>query len=142
MIVMEEAEGRRVGGWAFDPKDPDRHVRLSLFNGPNHLVTFHADKFREDLLAAGVGNGEHAFFLLLPDHLSDREVLDLRLLDADSGDELVAFTVTAAEPRFAAIRETLLGNLPHFMAGLDDPAQRLKWSQLYLPLLIDRKSVV
>lgn len=136
VVTLDVANGRRISGWAFDPEAPDRHVRLSLYNGPDHLISFLASSFRPDLREAGMGNGEHGFSLMIPPHIADREVLDLRLVDEDSGDELVAVSVTSADERFNALREQLLGNLPHFLSGIEDPQERLRWTQLYLPVLM------
>ncbi|WP_135469135.1 glycosyltransferase [Crenalkalicoccus roseus] len=136
VLTIDEANGRRIAGWAFDPQAPERHVRLSLYNGPDHLVSFHASALRPDLREAGIGNGEHGFSITIPPHLADREVLDLRLVDEESGEELAAVSVTAADERFAALRDALLGNLPHFLAGIGDAQERLRWMQLYLPVLM------
>jgi len=43
-------------------------VRLDLLADGRLLETFHADSFREDLAAGGVGNGCHGFFLDLKRH--------------------------------------------------------------------------
>jgi hypothetical protein len=69
----------RLYGWA-------RHigrlepVLLDLLIDGRLAATFEAGEFREDLLAAGIGNGNHAFFLDLAEHeLTDRSVLGVRI---------------------------------------------------------------
>lgn len=136
IVTLDEASARRIAGWAFDPQSPDRHVRLSLYNGPQHVVSFLASTMRPDLREAGFGNGEHGFSLLIPPHIAERGILDLRLVDEDTGEELAAVSVTAADERFAALRDALLGNLPHFLSSVADPEERLRWAQLYLPVLM------
>jgi len=75
---LEGVENGKLIGWA-------RHighmapVLLDLLIDDRLSATFHASEFRNDLLAAGMGNGNHAFSLDLPDQeLSDASVIRVR----------------------------------------------------------------
>ncbi len=136
LLTLDQATSTRISGWAYAPAEPDRHVRLSLYNGPAHLVSFHAATFREDLRDAGMGNGEHGFSLVIPRHIAERPVLDLRLVDEDSGTELATVSVTGGEERFEALSDALLGNLPHFLSAIEDKTERLRSAQQHLALLM------
>ena len=135
-VHIERADRHCVAGWAFDPAAPARHVRLALFDGPVHLLTFAADVLRDDLRAAGVGVGDHAFHVNLPAHLVDRDIADLRLLDPESGEELVAVSIATGDERLTAVRDLLLEKLPWFLGSLDEPRERGRWAAAYLPMLL------
>ncbi len=66
--------GRAVCGWAWDPSKPDERITVRvLFNG-EPIANGPAATHRPDLEAAGIGSGQHAFFISLPDsHLDGRE---------------------------------------------------------------------
>ena len=53
-------------GWAWDPAHPDLPVALDVWAGGTRLGTVTANWFRWDLLAAGKGNGQHAFRFVFP----------------------------------------------------------------------------
>jgi hypothetical protein len=76
---LEGVHGGRLYGWA-------RHignlgpVLLDLLIDDKLAATFQSGEFRNDLLAAGVGNGNHAFFLDLGDYdVSDRSMIRVRI---------------------------------------------------------------
>ncbi len=63
-------DGCYANGWAFDPDSPSRHVtvrvlaaRLDLTMVPVNVWQGVASEFREDLLAAGIGDGTYAFWV-------------------------------------------------------------------------------
>jgi hypothetical protein len=69
----------RLYGWArhIGQLEP---VLLDLLIDGRLAATFQASEFREDLLAAGVGNGNHAFFVDLAEHaVTDRSVIGVRI---------------------------------------------------------------
>ncbi|MCX7381124.1 MAG: hypothetical protein NT133_06845 [Alphaproteobacteria bacterium] len=72
---------RRIAGWVRDRDAPGRRVQLEARLGNTRLADLVADGFREDLRAAGIGDGRHAFALDLPRPLSDVEcaLLNLRI---------------------------------------------------------------
>lgn len=72
--------------WGFKMPDWTRHigqlepVLLDLLIDGRLAATFQASEFRDDLLAAGIGNGNHAFFVDLTEHdVNDRSVLSVRI---------------------------------------------------------------
>jgi hypothetical protein len=77
---LDAVEHDRVEGWAQDLDRPDATVFVRVFDNGVPLADVPADLFREDLLAAGIGNGEHAFRLEFPVPLGRRErhVVDVR----------------------------------------------------------------
>ena len=70
-ITMDIVDSERIHGWAWDANNPDRAVRLVIYDGNDIIATVAADDFRQDLFDAGKGNGRHAFDVPFPDELCD-----------------------------------------------------------------------
>lgn len=60
---LDGADCTAVAGWAWDPRRPHApiDVRISASNGKERVVS--ADVPRDDLAAAGIGDGAHGFYL-------------------------------------------------------------------------------
>jgi hypothetical protein len=67
---LDEASRGRVRGWARDLDRPGRPVQLQIVADGLVLCEVVADMFRADLLAAGIGDGRHAFDVTIPGGLS------------------------------------------------------------------------
>lgn len=68
----------QISGWAWDPADPARSVKVDIYSGDRLLCTVAANRFRQDLLDAGVGTGEHGFALATPDGIKDGQAHTIR----------------------------------------------------------------
>ena len=55
-----------VEGWAWDKKTPQLPVRVDILRDGIPIGTVVAEDYREDLAAAGIGNGKHAFWFRVP----------------------------------------------------------------------------
>lgn len=54
-------------GWVYDQSSPNATVNIDIYEGSTLVMSnVPADKFRQDLLNAGYGNGYHAFEILTP----------------------------------------------------------------------------
>lgn len=71
-------------GWAMDSAQPDRSVRLALYDHELYLTTFAAERLRVDLREAGLGSGLYGFAQRLPAVVLDgrRHMLNLRISGA------------------------------------------------------------
>ncbi len=78
---IERADCNTISGWVCDKNNLDAAVNVELWDGDMHLMTFAANEFRQDLVDAGYGNGQHAFHLVPPVQLKDGRphVLHLRI---------------------------------------------------------------
>ncbi|MCL5744392.1 MAG: class I SAM-dependent methyltransferase [Acidobacteria bacterium] len=74
-----------VEGWAWDARIPDGPVHVEIFDDKVLIGTAPANGYREDLLAAGIGNGVHGFRFALPGGATPRAV---RVVIAGTGIEL------------------------------------------------------
>ncbi|HEV2362980.1 MAG TPA: glycosyltransferase [Caulobacteraceae bacterium] len=59
--VVELATSEELAGWAWDPANPSSPVIVEGIDGTETIFSVLADEPREDLLAAGLGNGRHGF---------------------------------------------------------------------------------
>jgi hypothetical protein len=69
----------RIAGWAMDFAHPDLPVRLDILLGADIIGTVLACDPRDDLAAAGMGNGNHAFALEISPPLTPAELTTLRI---------------------------------------------------------------
>jgi hypothetical protein len=67
---LDEASRGWVRGWAVDRDMPGQPVQLQIVVDGVVLCEVVADMFRADLLAAGIGDGRHAFDVTIPGGLS------------------------------------------------------------------------
>ncbi|RRA99982.1 putative Ig domain-containing protein [Larkinella rosea] len=58
-------------GWAWDGNKPNTPVTVEILEGATVVGTIVANEFRQDLLNAGKGNGNHAFRFPIPESLRD-----------------------------------------------------------------------
>ena len=58
---IETCSNERVMGWAQDISTTDNPVHFEVMCGEEIVVTVVAELYRDDLKAAGIGNGRHAF---------------------------------------------------------------------------------
>lgn len=59
-----------IEGWAFDQAHPDTAVMVVVLDEGAEIARVVADRYREDLAAAGIGDGRHGFRLKLPNGLA------------------------------------------------------------------------
>ncbi len=135
-VLVERADRQSIAGWAFDPDRPTRHVRLALYDGSSHLATFLADIVRDDLREAGLGDGDHAFHVNLPAHLLDMPVVDFRIVDPATNEELAAISVATEDEKLSGARDLLLSKLPWFLRQHEDARDRARAAAAYLPMLM------
>ncbi|HPU57699.1 MAG TPA: SBBP repeat-containing protein, partial [Verrucomicrobiota bacterium] len=107
---VDSATCEAIMGWAWDANRPSTPVEVSLYLDGVLLLTVTADRFRPDLLAAGIGNGAHGFHIPTPDQVKDGSA---HLID-------VRFTATGASLD-ASPRTLTCGGVPQIV-GSDDGA--------------------
>jgi hypothetical protein len=77
----------RVFGWAFDPAAPDKRLTIRIVLDGKVIAQATADRSRPDLRRNGIGDGKHAFEILLPEPAALRTA-DLIVVALDArGDE-------------------------------------------------------
>lgn len=71
---LDAIVGNAVEGWAMNIETPTEPVTVEIFDGEHLLGSAVAFMFRPDLLAAGIGTGNHYFKFTLPEIVSDGHV--------------------------------------------------------------------
>ncbi|MCO1334476.1 glycosyltransferase [Microbulbifer sp. OS29] len=92
--------GKEIWGWASDSQG--NALDLALYVNEDRVKTFKANKFRQDLVDAGVGDGQFAFFepVDIQDVLSKfGENAVLRIKDLKTGKELSSSPRVISEPK-------------------------------------------
>lgn len=86
---VEAATADRLLGWAWAPGAPAQRASIELRLGDDIVAGTVADLLRPDLASNGIGDGRHAFELVIPPELRDR-VAELRVFAQAAGSEPVA----------------------------------------------------
>jgi RHS repeat-associated protein len=58
-----------LAGWAWDANQPTTPISVDIYDGNTLITTVSASAFRQDLLNAGIGDGNHGFSIALPGSL-------------------------------------------------------------------------
>jgi len=86
---LEHASTRHVSGWAYDSSAPSARLEVSVRIGDAFYASGIADIPRQDLLLAGIGDGQHGFVIDVSEaHLSAQEAAAIEV-HAISGADVV-----------------------------------------------------
>jgi autotransporter-associated beta strand protein len=85
---LDGIDGNSITGWAYDPERPDQPVTLEVLDGDGLLAQVVANRYRDDLVEAGYGDGRHGFELRLASGLSPLTSHCIRVRRAGGGVEL------------------------------------------------------
>jgi glycosyltransferase involved in cell wall biosynthesis len=67
---LDTVTRHRIEGWAWDKAAPDGPVALVILNNGEVIARTLANRYRKDLQGAGMGDGRHAFSIIIPGGLS------------------------------------------------------------------------
>jgi hypothetical protein len=68
---IDAIDGNRVYGWAWDRLNPQDRLGVELMLDGRVVIAATADRPRKDLAANGIGDGAHAFEVVLDEPLAD-----------------------------------------------------------------------
>lgn len=83
--ALEHAGCDDIHGWAWDPRNPRQRVTVEILDSGTPVATAVAGSYRNDLIAAGIHDGAHAFSLPTPASLRDRRAHSVSARLAGSG---------------------------------------------------------
>ncbi len=69
---VDAIEEGRLYGWAFDPSVPTERLLIRVLLDDKPIAEAPADKDRPDLKRNGIGDGKHAFEVMLPQFAAAR----------------------------------------------------------------------
>lgn len=135
MGYLDRIDGALAQGWAFIPPKPEKHLIIEIFDGDRVVARGKANQYREDLKAAGVGNGDHSFELRLPNDLFDGAPHALYARDAETGTVLSNCPMIISQkkhnaPQYGETRQRITdvqGAKEFFNAGKEKFGQKM-WS--------------
>lgn len=111
----------RVFGWAFDPETPEKRLAIRVLLDGKVIAEALADRNRPDLKRNGIGDGNHAFEIALPEMASARSGELVVLAATGQGGELPLRVPKpdeqAAEALIAAPLAKVLDKLDVLMAA-------------------------
>ncbi|HEV7322564.1 MAG TPA: hypothetical protein VGO04_28520 [Ensifer sp.] len=111
----------RVFGWAFDPETPEKRLAIRVLLDGKVIGEALADRNRPDLKRNGIGDGNHAFEIALPEMASARAGELVVMAATDKGAELPLRVPKpdeqAAEALIAAPLAKVLDKLDVLMAA-------------------------
>ncbi|MBD9625249.1 hypothetical protein IB279_20145 [Ensifer sp. ENS06] len=111
----------RVFGWAFDPENPEKRLAIRVLLDGKVIAEALADRNRPDLKRNGIGDGNHAFEIALPEMASARSGELVVLAATGKGGELPLRVPKpdeqAAEALIAAPLAKVLDKLDVLMAA-------------------------
>ncbi|HEX4505189.1 MAG TPA: glycosyltransferase [Alphaproteobacteria bacterium] len=125
-----------ISGWAWDSTEPDRPVALQILNERSVIARVLANRYRDDLEKAGIGDGRHAFQVQIPGGLAPLERHVIRVRGARDAREIPGspFVIepsdsfdTALEDAVTKAIDALEGQGDHdrALAFLTDQAERI-----------------
>lgn len=87
-----------IGGWVYEKANPNATVTVEIFADATLLARMPANVFRQDLLVAGKGNGNHSFTLTTPPQLKDGKPhqISIRIANTNFGLTNTPMTLTCA----------------------------------------------
>jgi len=118
---VDAIDNGRLYGWAFDRSQPSARMQIVVSLGQQKIAEATADKLRSDLRRNGVGDGQHAFDIPLPESVTSRQ-RDLSIVAiSPTGEERILYAPTldeqAAEALIAAPLTRVLEKLEVLMAA-------------------------
>jgi hypothetical protein len=84
----DAADCTQIYGWAWDASQPTTPINVDIYVDNVFSMTVPANQFRQDLLDAGKGNGEHGFSFPTPEALKDGQPHEIRVRIAGSNIDL------------------------------------------------------
>lgn len=82
---IDGCDEKGLKGWLMDADFPDSHIQMKVFIDGKFLCNASADIFRQDLLKAGLGNGQHGFYVPISDEFFDNREHVFAVGDALTG---------------------------------------------------------
>jgi hypothetical protein len=67
---VDELRNNKVFGWAYNTDAADEHLVIRIMYGTQVLSSGVANILRPDLVEAGIGDGQHAFEIIVPPNIS------------------------------------------------------------------------
>jgi hypothetical protein len=122
---VDELKKGKLYGWAFNTENPAEHLVIRIMLGTQVIASGVANLLRPDLPDAGIGEGDHAFEVMVPANVSSFQGLMIIAQSARAGE--IALPIATNDERllddlfeaFSARYEDALVKLKEGMVALD-----------------------
>lgn len=94
--ALDPVNPNLIHGWAWNKNDPDKPIRVDIYDGSTRLAMVNANIYRQDLQSGGLGNGKHVFGYKLPAQLQDGQEHTIRVKFSGTEIDLVGSPQTVA----------------------------------------------
>lgn len=94
---VDELQNGKIFGWAYNPDNPSEHVVIRVNHGAQVVASGVANIVRPDLPDAGIGDGDHAFVIVVPPNISSFHGLTIMAQSQKSGE--VALQIATNDDR-------------------------------------------
>lgn len=84
---VDLASPTQIAGWVMHRADPQHRAGVELRVESRIVAAAKADRFRSDLLAAGIGDGRYGFEIAVPPGLTAQDWAALRVVEVSTGRE-------------------------------------------------------
>jgi glycosyltransferase involved in cell wall biosynthesis len=111
---LDQISFRAISGWVQDPAHPDEPVSLVVTNNDKLVTRVLANRYRGDLAEAEIGNGRHAFEIVLVEPLSPFELNHIRVFSEADGRDVPGSPVVLKPSRGLGANER------QYLSGLLD----------------------
>lgn len=123
---IDELTEDRVYGWAWDRRSPRERIEIQVWIGDRPVAIETANRARADLRSNGVGDGQHAFEIALPETTAENVSQPIRVFaKPPGGGEMVEL-----QRRQASAAPT--GNLDASLRRIFDELEMLRAAQRVL----------
>jgi glycosyltransferase involved in cell wall biosynthesis len=89
---LDQCDAEGIHGWVIDEANPNKPVELNVFIDDKLITQTTANVFRQDLLDAHIGNGQHGFNISLPNNFFDGMEHTLEIKEVLTGTLLTNFS--------------------------------------------------
>lgn len=126
---LDNVIDNHVEGWVFQRNVPQSTMMVSLFIDGAFVTNALSDEYREDLKHAGIGDGEHAFRIPIPERYLDgtEHEIDIRVGERQLHNSPLRFVLsrfdgivpTPALPQSKIKKQTKPASVPAYAGNLD-----------------------
>lgn len=82
---LDAVSDATVRGWVWRPDEPEKRFDVTIYLDGRFYTRARADIFRADLVDHGIGKGDYAFSLRIPQRFRDSDVHQIDVLIAETG---------------------------------------------------------
>ncbi len=116
---LDMCDETEIGGWIIDEYGSNDPIEVNIFIDDEWVTRVTANIFRQDLLDAGIGNGQCAFYSRVPDKFFDGVEHSIEIKES-----LTSWVLTEPNRKFKIIANEISINVPELIDNRDIESQQ------------------